>query len=131
MAVVSGQMLVPRAGDHRTASHLLWVAHGAGGRGSQHGPAVVRQDAGAVARAAERVTSHVETLLAALSGSPVSTVDPVSAAAAQARSYAGGARAQLRYVLTQQAASVPPPLSAPRPTHPRLAPDGPVSFKGR
>jgi hypothetical protein len=130
-SLASGLMLVPRVADERNASKLLWVPDGARGRGSQHGPAVVRQHASAVAQAAAGVAPGVSTALTALSQDRPDHVDAASKAAAQARSYAGGARAQLREILSRQAASLPPPLSFPLPAHPRLAPDGPVSGRGR
>ena len=92
---------------------------------------VVQQQASAVARAAEGVAPGVRTAQAALDQHRVRIVDPSRRAAAQARSHAGAARAQLREVLGQQAGSFPPPLSSPLPSHPRLAPDGPVSGRGR
>ncbi len=58
-------------------------------------------------------------------------VDPAQQAAAQARRNAGQARAQLRDVLTQQAGTLPPPLSSSLPSHPRLAPDVPTPARGR
>jgi hypothetical protein len=137
-ALANGSMLVPRLSDDRNASKLLWVPAGARGRGS-HGPPAVRQHASAVAQAAEGVAPAVRTALAALSSvaarnsapSPTEGVHATSEAAAQARRYAGGARAQLREILNRQTSHVPPPLSFPLPTHPRLAPDGPVSDRRR
>lgn len=130
-SLASGLMLVPPVADERNASNLLWVPDGSRGRASQHGPAVVRQHASAVAQAAGSVAPGVRTALAALSQDQPQNSEQASKAAAQARSYAGGARAQLREILSQQAANVPPPLSLPLPSHPRLAPDGPVSGRGR
>ena len=44
---------------------------------------------------------------------------------------AGVARAQMRAVLGQQLSDHPAPLSAVLPRHPALAPEGPISRRGR
>jgi hypothetical protein len=142
-ALTSGSMLVPRLADDRNAAKLLWVPDGARGRGS-HDPPVVRQLASAVAQAAAKVAPAVRTALAALSSEQGRRAAPLRAdgcdaaseaaasdAAARARRYTGGARAQLREILSRQTSQVPPPLSFPLPNHPRLAPDGPVSGRRR
>jgi hypothetical protein len=133
-ALARGARLVPRVPDDRTASKRPWVSEGARGRGS-HDPPVVRQLDSAVAQAAVGVAPAVRTALTALSpvaaqgsaASPTAGVDATSEAAAQARRYVGGARAQLRELPNRQASHVRPPLSIPLPAHPRWAPDGPVS----
>jgi hypothetical protein len=127
-SLACGLMLVPSAADKSNTSHLLWVPSG---RGYEHGSPVVQQHASALAIAAEGVAPGVRTAQAALDQHQVRIVDPARQAAAQARSHAGGARAQLREVLGQQAGSFPPPLSSLLPSHPRLAPDGPVLGQGR
>jgi hypothetical protein len=131
-SLADGLMLVPSAADKSNTSSLLWVpASRAGGRSWKDGPPVVQQHASALARAAERVAPGVKTAQAALDQHQVQIIDPVRQAAAQARSHVGAARAQLREVLGQQAGTFPAPLSSPLPSHPRLAPDGPVSGRGR
>ncbi len=126
-SLTSGLMLVPNAAETRSTSKLLWVPS----RGWRDGPPVVQQHASAVARAAEGVVTGVRTAQAALDQHHVRVADPALQAAAQARSHVGAARAQLREALSQQASSLPPPLSSSLPAHPRLAPDGPVSGRGR
>lgn len=131
-SLAGGLMLVPSAADKNNTSKLLWVPASRGsGRSGRDGPPVVQQHASAMARAAEGVAPGVRTALAALGQHRVQVVDPARRAAAQARSHVGAARAQLREVLGQQAGTVPPPLSSLLPLHPRLAPDGPVSGRGR
>jgi len=131
-SLAGGLMLVPSAADKSNKSSLLWVPASRGsGRSWKDGPPVVQQHASALARAAEGVAPGVRTAQAALDQHQVQTVDPARQAAAQARSHVGAARAQLREVLGQQADTFPPPLSSPLPSHPRLAPDGPVSGRGR
>lgn len=123
-ALADGLMLVPSAADRSNTSNLLWVPN-------RRDTAAVQQHVAAVARAAESVEPGVRTACAALRDLQRHVADPGRQAAAQARSHAGAARVQLREVLGQQAATIPPPLSAPLPAHPRLAPDGPVSGRGR
>jgi len=131
-ALAGGLMLVPSAADKSNMSSLLWVPASRGsGRSGKAGPPVVQQHASALARAAEGVAPGVRTAQAVLDQQQVQIVDPAGRAAAQARSHVGAARAQLREVLGQQAGTFPPPLSSPLPLHPRLAPDGPVSGRGR
>jgi len=131
-ALAGGLMLVPSAADKSNTSSLLWVPASRGsGRSGKAGPPVVQQHASALARAAEGVAPGVRTAQAVLDQHQVQIVDPAGRAAAQARSHVGAARAQLREVLGQQAGTFPPPLSSPPPSHPRLAPDGPVSGRGR
>jgi len=131
-SLADGLMLVPSAADKSNTSSLLWVPASRGnGRSGKDGPPVVQQHASAMARAAESVAPGVRTAQAALDQHQVQIVDPAAQAAAQARSHVGAARAQLRTVLGQQAGTFPPPLSSPLPSHPRLAPDGPVSGRGR
>jgi hypothetical protein len=116
-------MLVPRVVGGRTALISLSVSDRARRRGSQLGPAVVRQHVGAVALAAEPVAHSVRTALQASSQGEAQSVDPVSAAAEQARSYADEA-AHTTVRDPWPAICVPPPLSHPLPMHPRLALDG-------
>jgi len=131
-ALAGGLMLVPSAADKSNTSSLLWVPASRGsGRSWKDGPPVVQQHVSAMARAAEGVAPGVRTAQAALDQHQVQIVDPACQAAAQARSHVGAARAQLREVLGQQAGTFPPPLSSPLPSHARLAPDGPVSGRGR
>lgn len=130
-SLAGGLMLVPSAADKSNTSNLLWVPSQGSGRGGSRRTPVVQQHASAVARAAEGVALGARTAQAALDQYQVRIVDPARQAAAQARSQAGAARAQLREVLGQQAGNFPPPLSSPLPSHPRLAPDGPVSGRGR
>ena len=127
-SLAGGLMLVPNVADKRSTSKLLWVPSRS--LGWRDGPPVVQQHASAVARAAEAVAPGVRAAQAALDQHQVRVADPAHQAAAQARSHVGAARAQLREALSQQACSLPPPLSSPLPTHPRLAPDGPVSGRG-
>lgn len=129
-SLAGGLMLVPSAADKTNKSSLLWVPSRESGGGRDSTP-VVQQHASALARAAEGVSPGVRTAQAALDQHQVRIVDPVREAAAQARSHAGMARAQLREVLAQQAGTVPPPLSSPLPAHPRLAPNGPTVGRGR
>lgn len=126
-----GLMLVPSAPDNRNDSTLLWVPNRGSGRGQTSGPPVVQQHARTLATAAQGVTPGVRTAQAALDQHRVQVADPARDAAAQARSHVGAARAQLREVLRQQAGTFPPPLSSPLPSHPRLAPDGPMSGRAR
>jgi len=131
-ALADGLMLVPSAADKSNTSSLLWVPASRGsGRSGKAGPPVVQQHASAIARAAEGVAPGFRTAQAALDEHQVQIVDPAGRAAAQARSHVGAARAQLREVLGQQPGTFPPPLSSPLPSHPRLAPDGSVSGRGR
>jgi hypothetical protein len=130
-SLAGGLMLVPSAADESNTTNLLWVPSRGSGRGRKDGTPVVQQHASAVARAAEGVAPGVRTARAALDQHQVQIVDPARRAAAQARSHVGAARAQLRGVLAQRAGTFPPPLSSPLPSHPRLAPDGPVSGRGR
>lgn len=131
-SLAEGLMLVPSAADKSNTSSVLWVPASRGnGRSGKDGPPVVQQYASAMARAAESVAPGVRTAQAALDQDQVQIVDPAAQAAAQARSHVGEARAQLREVLGKRAGIFPPPLSSPLPSHPRLAPDGPVSGRGR
>jgi len=131
-SLADGLMLGPSAADKSNTSSLLWVPASRGsGRSWKDGPPVVQQHVSAMARAAEGVAPGVRTAQAALDQHQVQIVDPARQAAAQARSHVGAARAQLREVLGWQAGTFPPPLSSPLPSHPRLAPDGPVSGRGR
>jgi hypothetical protein len=131
-SLAAGRMLVPSAANKSNQSSLLWVPASRGsGRSWTDRPPVVQQHASAMARAAEGVAPGVRTAHAALDQHQVQIVDPARHAAAQARRHVGAARAQLREILGQQAGSFPPPLSSPLPSHPRLAPDGPVSGRGR
>jgi len=131
-SLASGLMLVPSAADKSNKSRLLWVPASRGsGRSGVDGPPVVQKHVSALASAAEGIAPGVRTAQAALEQHQVQNVDPARQAAAQARSHGGAARAQLREVLGQQAGPFPPPLSSPLPSHPRLAPDGPGSGRGR
>jgi len=131
-SLAGGLMLVPSAADKSNTSSLLWVPASPGsGRSGKAGPPVVQQYASAMAWAAEGVAPGVRTAQAALDQHQVQIVDRTRQAAAQARSHVGAARAQLRTVLGQQAGTLPAPLGSPLPSHPRLAPDGPVSGRGR
>lgn len=130
-SLADGRMLVLSATDESNTSNLLWVPSRGSGPGREDGEPAVQEHASAVARAAEGVIPGVRIAQTALDQHRERIVDPARQAAAQARSHAGAARAQLRAVLGQQAGSFPPPLSSPLPSHPRLAPDGPVSGRGR
>ncbi|MBC7374028.1 MAG: hypothetical protein H7323_08575 [Frankiales bacterium] len=130
-SLAAGLMLVPSAADSTNQSNLLWVPHRDSGGAIRDGMPVVQQQASAVARAAERVPPAVRTAQAMLDQHQAQVVDPAGRAAAQARRHVGAARAQLREVLAQQAGIFPPPLSSPLLAHPRLAPDEPVSGRGR
>ncbi len=131
-SLAGGLMLVPSAADERNKTSLLWVPARRGrGETWRYGPPVVQQHASALTTAAASVAPGVLTAQAALDQHQAPNVDRARQAAAQARSYVGAARAQLREMLNQQTAAVPPPLSSPLPSHPRLAPDGPVSGRGR
>jgi len=131
-SLADGLMLVPSAAGKSNTSSLLWVPASRGsGRSGVDGPPVVQQHVSALASAAEGVAPGVRTAKAALEQHQVQIVDPARQATAQARSHVGAARAQLREVLGQQAGTFPPPLSSPLPSHPRLAPDGPGSGRGR
>lgn len=130
-SLAGGLMLVPSGADKRNTSSLLWVPTRGSGGGWRDRTPVVQQHASALARAAEGVAPGVRAAQAALDEHRVRVDDPARRAAAQARSHVGAARAQLREVLGQQAGTFPPPLSSPLPSHPRLAPDGPVSGPGR
>jgi hypothetical protein len=125
-ALADGLMLVPSSADEHNSTNLLWVTSQSRQRGWRDGVPQVQQDASAVARAAEAVGPGVRTATAALVQHQEQVVDPARQAAAKARQHLGAARAQLRDVLTAQAGRVPPPLSSPLPSHPRLAPDAPT-----
>ncbi len=130
-SLAEGLMLVPSSADRSNKSNLLWVTSRGRGDSWRNGTPHVQQDASAVARAAEAVAPGVRTATAALQQHQERVVDPAQQGAAQARRHAGAARAQLRDVLTQQAGTLPPPLSSPLPAHPRLAPDAPTPARGR
>ncbi len=131
-SLARGLMLVPSAADKHNKSNLLWVpASRKSGRSRKHEPPIVHQHASDLARTAASVGAGVRTAQAALDQHQVPIVDPARQAAAQARRHVGAARAQLREVLSQQAGTMPPPLSAPLPAHPRLAPDRPLPGRGR
>jgi len=131
-SLAAGLMLVPSVANMSNRSSLLWVPAGRGsGPGCRHGPPVVQLYASDLAAAAEGVACGVGTAQAALEQHQVRAVDPAGQAAALARSHLGATRAQLREVLARQACILPPPLSSPLPAHPRLAPGGPVSGRGR
>jgi len=126
-----GLMLVPSAADNRNGSSLLWVPNRGSGRGQTPGPPVVQQHARALATTAQGLTPGVRTAQAGLGQHRVQIAEPARDAAAQARSHVGAARVQLREVPRQQTGTFPPPLSSPLPSHPRLAPDGPMCSRGR
>lgn len=119
-SLTQGLMLVPSVADARNRSNLQWVTTTMGPRLS--GPAVVQQLAGQLARTAGQVEPAVQVARAALARHTSRPPDGVRRAAAVARSHVGAARAELRAVLAQRLSERPVPLSAPLPSHPRLAP---------
>jgi len=119
-SLTQGLMLVPSVADARNRTNLQWVTTTMGPR--RNDLATVQHLAGQLARTAGQVEPAVQAARADLARHTTRPPDAARQAAAAARSHVGAARAELRAVLARRLSEQPVPLSAPLPSHPRLAP---------
>ena len=128
-SVAAGVLLVPNLNAESSRTSVAWVTprmvpH-------QEGPPAVQRAARQLTAAAADIRPAVRQAQQNLTRHRTATDNPAQRAVAAAVQHAGGARGQLRAVLSQRLSDQPFVLSAALPAHPRLAPHRPKPTAGR